>query len=449
MEEPPTPSSAGEVSCEGARGPKRRLRARLGLALAAGLAALLVAELLLRLAVCAHAHSPRPLWMPTARRTGIEAPHPVRNHALIPGKSFVSSGKPPGFEFCVFSSVNWRGLHDDELNGAKQKGEKRVLVLGDSFVEARQVPRARNFCEQLERRLNEALRERVSVINAGVSSYSPILEYLFYARELVHLEPDVVLVVFFANDVFDDLRYSAAAAFDADGVLLAVPPGAPLLALRKTGGLTEPDSLQVAFRTAMCRVEDDLCAWSYLVAHLQYRTRARALNRLWAQRPKNDEFFILERDPDLEPAKRRGWYLTGRYLAWLHAACAANGARFLLTAAPIAAQVQGPGSHDHFFFSGQPSNDDRVFLQRLAAGLQVPYVDLLPALQKAGKGLYYSRDGHWTAKGHGVVADALYPYVRQALGESRSGVSPLPLGRTPGTPTARPVAGNGISVETP
>ena len=91
------------------------------------------------------------------------------------------------------------GFRGDPPRGAA----RTVVVLGDSFVEAFQVPRAHTFVA----RLDEALGPDTQVLNYGVSGYAPDQEALLWQR-LAPTVPaqDVVLLVYGANDVLGVLR---------------------------------------------------------------------------------------------------------------------------------------------------------------------------------------------------------------------------------------------------
>jgi lysophospholipase L1-like esterase len=105
-------------------------------------------------------------------------------------------------EYDVDVRINSLGLRDREHTYEKPPDTFRILVLGDSFAEAIQVPVERAFPAQLERCLTERVNQEFEVINTGTSSYGPGDELLFFTHEGVKYDPDLVLVaVFVGNDV--------------------------------------------------------------------------------------------------------------------------------------------------------------------------------------------------------------------------------------------------------
>src|SRR5262249_61615194 len=118
--------------------------------------------------------------------------------------------------------TSWRGPREREFPGASPAGTKRILVLGDSFTEGVGVSAAETFTAQLQSLLDGAGLDRWRIINAGVASYSPLLEYLYLKTQGLALEPDVVLLNLDLSDVYDDFEYAQRAKNDSPRELVAV-----------------------------------------------------------------------------------------------------------------------------------------------------------------------------------------------------------------------------------
>jgi len=126
--------------------------------------------------------------------------------------------------------TNAKGLRDVEY-GFKEANELRLLVLGDSFIEATTNPFPLISSKRLERMLNERYHGQdltVHVINGGQVSYSPILEFIFLKTELIDLAPDIVLLNLDMGDVQDDLFYSLIADYDENGEPMRVAHDRPV-----------------------------------------------------------------------------------------------------------------------------------------------------------------------------------------------------------------------------
>ena len=79
----------------------------------------------------------------------------------------------------------------------------RVLVLGDSFTAAESVNYDKTAVYLAEKKLNIE-GKNVELINAGVPSYSPILEYLWLREYGLELDPDLVILNFDLGDISGD-----------------------------------------------------------------------------------------------------------------------------------------------------------------------------------------------------------------------------------------------------
>ncbi|MDY7035769.1 MAG: hypothetical protein SV375_06365 [Thermodesulfobacteriota bacterium] len=103
---------------------------------------------------------------------------------------------------CIFT--NKYGFVDKEW-GVDQESF-RIMIIGDSFVEAFQVNRDERFTNILESKYSE-IRKKAKVFNLGKGGCGPenYLEYLkkFYPV----LKPDVVIVCIYNGNDFDDANY--------------------------------------------------------------------------------------------------------------------------------------------------------------------------------------------------------------------------------------------------
>ena len=113
-------------------------------------------------------------------------------------------------------ATNSLGLRDRIARTVRpDDGRRRVLVLGDSFVEGLGVAWDDTFVARLEPLLGDG----VEVLNGGVSSYAPILSDL-KLRQLLDrgLRPEAVLVFLDPSDPVDELGYvEDFATFDHRG----------------------------------------------------------------------------------------------------------------------------------------------------------------------------------------------------------------------------------------
>jgi lysophospholipase L1-like esterase len=97
--------------------------------------------------------------------------------------------------------TNSVGFHDSEHTVAKPAGVYRIALLGDSKVEAFQVPLSAGFGKLLEQKLNSFdTTRKYEVLNFGVSAYSTGQEYMLYLDQVAKYKPDVTLLMFHIHD---------------------------------------------------------------------------------------------------------------------------------------------------------------------------------------------------------------------------------------------------------
>jgi hypothetical protein len=119
--------------------------------------------------------------------------------------------------------INSFGLRSPEVAVPKPVGTFRILLLGDSFTFGFQAQEDEVFARRLEANLRrEYGSPSIEVVNAGVLSYCPLLEYLQYRDSLHILEPDLVVLNFDMSDVQDHLAYSRNLVSSTDGKPLYV-----------------------------------------------------------------------------------------------------------------------------------------------------------------------------------------------------------------------------------
>tara|TARA_Y100000310_G_scaffold345830_1_gene470767 strand:+ start:19181 stop:20296 length:1116 start_codon:yes stop_codon:yes gene_type:complete len=101
--------------------------------------------------------------------------------------------------------INSFGFRNEEFKQLKE--QKRIIVYGDSFIEAEFSQLENTFSKQLEKKLNLESEEPVEVINGGVIAYGMDQISLKLEDELDIFNPDLVIVsVFPANDFGDNIR---------------------------------------------------------------------------------------------------------------------------------------------------------------------------------------------------------------------------------------------------
>jgi hypothetical protein len=360
----------------------------------------------------------------------LRQPHPTRGWALVPdGQARLST-----LDYSVTVRTNSRGLHDIEHDLRPREGVFRIVVLGDSFMEAYQV----ELDECLPRRLQRRLSGRdVEVVNLGVGGYGTIQEYITLLEEGLAYEPDLVLLAFFAfNDVRNNERW-------LEGNLRArsVPT---MRTFGRPYAVIEPDSGEL-------RIEypdfQEISSWveqrrrtkvRYLAdVSVVARLTENALERLGA----NQDRALPSHDPniwlgahildfadqgDLSRAEyarhwEDGWSISLRSIGAIRDLAEEHGARFAAFLVPHVIEVDDDEYAEirkrfPWIEFERSAPTARVLNYAHEHGISV--LDLSPAFRNQyilGQGPYYYQreDNHWNPQGHALATGALIEFLDQ------------------------------------
>ena len=352
---------------------------------------------------------------------------PVIGMKLKPGRRGRSI--LPGV-YDVAVEVNSAGFRDREHAIAKPPGTKRVVLLGDSFLEAVQVPFEDSVAAALERGL-VARGIPAEVVSLGVSGAGTLREYLALREYGLRHSPDLVVLLFVENDVSDNSQRLQGATFmpyarlDADGRLLRDERGRPVATAfdeRKTSsGLRAflADRL-MSLRFVRTRIEE-----SPRLNDLLYRLGLMAdpPRTFSVHDPDEFGFFEIYR-PAPRPGWAEAWSMTEQLLLETRDLASSAGAGFAVALLPGHWSVDPgkwrevcsavPGMAEAGLDLRLPSRRIEAFL----AGHGVPVVDLFPAFEarsSEGREFYLRGDSHWTPEGHALAADVLVPRVAALL----------------------------------
>ena len=128
---------------------------------------------------------------------------------LAPNLEFVSTGEHwYAREFSVPIKINSLGFRDLDRKQKKPTSTFRVALMGDSFVEALQVPLAKTAGQLLEKKLNDELYKQnlgvnqFEVLNFGIGAHGTdqaLLTYLKYAKKF---NPNYVFLFYFDTHIW-------------------------------------------------------------------------------------------------------------------------------------------------------------------------------------------------------------------------------------------------------
>lgn len=361
----------------------RRWRRRVVAVLAGTLVALVAAEIVLRLA-----------WTPPAERsTPSFGPHPAYTVAPLAGVTgvFASWEYEHGFTHTA------QGLRGRVVFGAEPAAgiEKRVLFLGDSFTYGIGSEDDETFVALLD-----AAWPRAEVANGGVNGYGTREALAFLDRFGAAFRPDLTVLVFFWNDLEDNVgRTKPEFRLDDSGRVVRVDPvaGAPVpLAELPAADVTRERSHFPLYLHQLVKAA---------ARGLRYRTTGIRPRRI--------------RTPE---QAAEAWTVTERLLGLLARRAAEIGTRLVVTSVPDHNQVDPEARIENI----EPLNfevQDRLAQVCAAAG--VPCLDFRAAMkahfERTGERLYYYADRHLTPAGNRVFARHLQPQLETLLNGTADG----------------------------
>ncbi|MCC7367365.1 MAG: SGNH/GDSL hydrolase family protein [Chloroflexi bacterium] len=351
-------------------------------------------------------------WLPGGYDTG---PYIVRHELLGHFHAPNHRGWMRAPEFTTYVQISPLGLRDRRTSYEKPPGTFRVLLLGDSFLEGVQVQQWEGVAERLETALNQwsmqAGGPRVEVINAGVAAYGTAQYLLLFEHDAHRYQPDLVMVLHFVgNDVKNN---SPALEIPGGDRRLALKP---YFELQADGRLTllpgPPVTPHSPLVTMMRR------SWTYNVFEGSVRTFfdpsyiREDIEVIGGARNYIRENYDLHPEGDWAKA----WTLTEALFARLKLRAGEHGAPLVLVGVPDWRALDPVQWRQELFRNRsqrRPASPEAPTdrLGQIARRLELPYVDLLPAMRTAsatnGAPLYYAVDGHWNAAGHATAARAL------------------------------------------
>jgi lysophospholipase L1-like esterase len=255
-----------------------------------------------------------------------------------------------------YLQTNSAGLRNiEELN--PDENVIRILAVGDSFTFGAYVHNHETWTARLESSLNTLLlpNAQAQVLNAGIPGYTIEDELSYLLDKGLALEPDVVIVGFYTNDIFD-LYPSIRQRLSRAVVLTQSQPEAP-------------DSLRQF-------LHDNIALYNVLSGWFANQQIESAVQEVAQQTEDFQQIYLNMTFLNPTQAEYQAyWAAYEREFDELAALLAARGIPLVLLAFPDVSQMVMPER-----FPDAPQQ----FLARVTGEANVPFLDLLPVLREAG-----------------------------------------------------------------
>ena len=344
----------------------------------------------------------------------------------IPGAYYIHAKE--GFTEGYFNS---HGFRDRERSYQKPANTYRILVLGDSQVEAMQVALANSFPALLEKALNQHSPSiRFEVLSLGQSGFGTADDYMRYLNFGVEYSPDLVLLaVTTQNDIQDNSKFLSWESLRFYFIF------------DKDGNLVLDRSLFDAYEKNMTlpkRLFQSLKSHSYLASLISERLFLLRENfhKAWfkssfpdivpekvGENRKLDEF--LEWNiylPKLSPHWQEAFEITKGLILKFRASVEERGTKFVLVTLSNAEQIHPQRAEQlnkQYGLAFDYEQPDRV-LEAFARQESITLLQLTPPFRnyhlKTGiylHGFDSSIAGHWNENGHRLAAEEIFKFLTE------------------------------------
>ena len=350
---------------------------------------------------------------------------PKKGITYIPGAYYRHTKE--GFSEGYFNS---HGFRDYERTYEKPEGTFRILVLGDSYVEALQVALDDSFPALLEKKFNAgSSSNRVEVLALGQSGFGTADAYMRYVNWGVKYSPDLVILAFLTGNDFRNNskilnREALAYYFVSDD----------------KGNLVLDDSSLEEYERSLTppiRLFQMLKRHSYLASLVS--ERMYLLRRQFRENRFEEPLLVGPQErskgtlsefsdlniyySDLSKPWKEAVDVSKRLILKFKDTVNEDGAKFVLMCLSNSAQVHPrigelmKARYRVNFDFGQP---DRI-LEQFANDKGIRFLKLMPEFREyhlqTGKDLHgfeSSGEGHWNENGHRLASDVIYRFLRQS-----------------------------------
>jgi len=291
--------------------------------------------------------------------------------------------------------TNSFGMRDREHEAQKREGTFRILLLGDSQMEALQVPFDRSFPKLLEQKLNQPHIRTIEVVSVAVAGWGQSDELAYLERYAARLSPDLILVgMTLHNDISDNMK-------------------GEFYTLTDTGLVANPVREIPLLEYKIWQLRAFLAAHSHVYQLVRDGWRSAAMSR-----QGNDlsaHVVNLIRATPSEPIER-GWKLTYELLRRIRAKGREIGADTAVFLIPLSIQLEEEKLFGLLARHKVPPiavsvRRPQELMTAFGAAEQMSVIDLLPdfvAWKTRHEGLLFLKyDGHLTERGHELAAAAV------------------------------------------
>ncbi len=312
-------------------------------------------------------------------------------------------------------ATNSLGFHDQEFKEEKDQNTFRIVVLGDSYVEALQINRDKSFHNLLEKKLNESFPEKKFEIYAiGKSGNGSYANYLFMKNYALKYHPDLIIDAFlFGNDFRDDSQ--DLGKLYVEQTMDTVVYANPYPQFSEHGELLEPKFVSKSSEKSKLR---SVASKSALLTFLYTKYNTLKTSKQTAKLLNEaKDTGVVEVDKqvflkDYSQVWNIAWIHEETLLKKMNQTAKTAGAKFAVVSLAEGYRTHFPDKQTEGFDYNKPEN----LLGQIAERNQIPYLPLLPKFQERfkqeNKQTTFDCDAHWNELGHEYAAEIMLDYFQ-------------------------------------
>jgi hypothetical protein len=261
---------------------------------------------------------------------------------------------------------NELGFRDNPVVPREQVS-RRIMLLGDSFVENLELPFEKTFPYLIEQQLHARLDKAIDVVSVCSQGYSTAQEVLALQKFGAIIKPNVVLLVFYTGNDFEDNLRKTFAYLDSSSALVF------------------PANADSWFKIQSASFQRWLYEKSYLVFFIKnYLASKAAMEMKDASKAAGNESREYEFD------------VTKKLILAAKEEAERHGAKFGLVLFTSRKEVE----------NGTLDKPD--FVVRVCKEANIPFIDSRGVLSVEH---FFKHDVHFVKSGHQVIANAIFQFL--------------------------------------
>jgi len=320
--------------------------------------------------------------------------HPVYHHDLVKNiDGYTAEWGKKNYQIST-NSLGFKDISNRTIPLTVKN--KRILLIGDSFTEGMGVNFDKTFAGLLQKDL---IHSNIEILNAAVSSYSPIIYYrkIKYLIETVGLKFDSVVVLLDLSDIEDEaLGYQ----FDSHENVISQGSAANL-------GAAEPVQKANKLKPAM-NVKEFFTQYTYFLGRLRNLSAAlKLITRRWEGALNQRRAKWTLDDSLYNEFGKKGLTIAAQHMSQLKTYLDHRHIPLTLAVYPWPDQI----------FNNDIDSKQVIFWQNWSKQNKVDFINLFKVFipssnpEKTIRKHYINGDVHWNIAGHQAIYEALKPGI--------------------------------------